>query len=106
MKRNKYRNRPTIVDGVRFDSAGEAKRWGELCLLQRAKMITGLDRQVTFKLGCNGVHICKYIADFVYDENGERVVEDFKGHVTPEFRLKAKLFQANFGFSIRISRGR
>jgi len=106
MKRNKYRNRPTIVDGLRFDSAGEAKRWGELCLLQKAGMIADLKRQVTFRLACNGVHICKYIADFMYTENGNWVVEDFKGHVTPEFRLKAKLFAANYGFSIRISKGK
>jgi hypothetical protein len=33
-----------------------------------------------------------YLADFVYlTKEGARVVEDVKGAVTPEFRLKRKL---------------
>ena len=29
----KYRNQPVTVDGYRFDSKAEARRWGELKLL-------------------------------------------------------------------------
>lgn len=32
------------------------------------------------------------------------VTEDFKGHVTDEFKLKAKLFRAVVGYDIVISR--
>jgi hypothetical protein len=32
----KYRATPIILDGIRFDSKREAKRWAELQLLQRA----------------------------------------------------------------------
>lgn len=32
--------------------------------------------------------------DFAYFEGGRKVVEDFKGVMTPAFRLKRKLFKA------------
>ena len=46
----KYKNVPTIVDGIRFDSKKEANRDAELRLLQRAGHITNLQRQVPFDL--------------------------------------------------------
>ena len=33
----------------------------------------------------------KYIADFVYDENGQQVVEDCKGFKTKEYLIKRKI---------------
>jgi len=48
-----------------------------------------------------GQHICTYRADFAYDENGARVVEDAKGVRTPAYRLKAKLMKAVFNIEIR-----
>lgn len=101
----KYRNKKTVLDGITFDSNLEAKRWQELQLLERAGQITGLERQVPFPLIVNGAKVCTYNADFVYFENGERVVEDAKGMKTPEFSLKAKLFKAIHGFDIMLSDG-
>jgi len=46
--------------------------------------------------------ICKLIADFRYNKNGEDIVEDYKGILTPVFKLKAKLFKANYGFDVKI----
>lgn len=46
----KYRNKKVTVGGVTYDSQKEYDRWRELCLLQRAGKITGLDRQVKFEL--------------------------------------------------------
>jgi hypothetical protein len=42
------------------------------------------------------VKICSYRADFVYLETatGEQVIEDVKGMITPEYRIKAKLMAA------------
>ena len=97
----KYRNEPTVVDGIRFDSKREAARWGELRMLERGGAISDLKRQVTFPLEVNGVKLGSYRADFTYREHGELVVEDSKGFRTPEYRQKARLMRACHGVTIR-----
>ena len=94
----KYHNQKTIIDGIKFDSKKEANRWCELQLLEKAGIISNLQRQVTFELIPrqleNGKVIekaLKYIADFVYDENGQQVVEDCKGFKTKEYLIKRKI---------------
>jgi hypothetical protein len=96
MKPRKYRNQPITIDGLRFDSQAEARRWQQLKLLERAGVIIELQRQVTFPIMWGAVKICSYRADFVYLETatGEQVIEDFKGFLTPEYRIKAKLMAA------------
>jgi hypothetical protein len=43
-----------------------------------------------------------YLADFVYlDATGAQVVEDVKGAVTPEFRLKRKLMLHVHGIEVK-----
>ena len=97
----KLRNVKVIVGGIEFDSKREAKRWGELLMLERAGVITDLERQVKFELipkqvetvpryGKTGKRLkdgervveksCDYIADFAYTRVGERVVEVVKGY--------------------------
>lgn len=98
---NKYRNIRTEVDGVSFHSKKEASRWRELKLLERAGHIFNLKRQVPYGLDVEGIHITRYIADFVYVENGTEVVEDAKGIRTPVYRLKKKLMYAIYGITIR-----
>lgn len=94
---NKYRNTPTVIDGIRFPSKAEGRRYQELRMLELGKQIRDLKRQVTFALyGKNGSPICSYRADFTYWEGDKYVVEDRKGFETPEFKLKAKLFQDNY----------
>ena len=94
----KYRNKPCVVDGVRFDSRAEAKRWRELKLLEGAGLITQLQRQVPFRLMVEGVQICKYIADFCYLERFDQAVsEDVKQPATARnaaYRIKLKLARA------------
>jgi hypothetical protein len=96
MKPRKYRNQPITIDGLRFDSQAEARRWQQLKLLERAGVILELQRQVTFPIAWNGTKICDYRADFVYREaaTGEQVIEDVKGVLTHEYRIKAKLMAA------------
>lgn len=103
-KRPKYRNQPVTVGGARFDSKREAARWQELQLLARAGAITELQRQVRYPLTVNGVTIGTYTADFVYQEDGQTVVEDTKGVITREFRRTAKLMRAIHGIAIRVTR--
>lgn len=102
---HKYGNRKTEVDGLTFDSNLEAKTWQKLRLLEKAEIISELKRQVRFDLSVNDLKVCTYVADFTYIENGKLVVFDAKGMILPEFRLKAKLFKAIYGFDIMLSDG-
>lgn len=102
MKRSKYGAIKTTIDGIQFDSKAEATRWCILRQMVLAKEITQLARQIPFQLRSNGNLICNYIADFTYVENGSYVVEDVKGIITRDFALKAKLFEAQYGYKIRI----
>lgn len=105
---SKYHARKTVVDGITFDSRREAKRYGELKLLERAGAIKGLQRQVRYELipafDAGGKHYrpTTYIADFTYTdcETGKGIVEDVKGVRTDVYRLKAKLFAHKFGVAI------
>ena len=95
IKKNKFNaKKVTTRDGLVFDSKREYSRWLDLVILQQAGKITGLDRQIPYKLSINGVHICKYISDFTYFENGKKVVEDSKGYRTDVYKLKAKMMLA------------
>lgn len=102
-KQSKYRNKPQVVDGVRFDSKRELARWRELQLMERAGKISDLRRQITYRLDVNGVHICRYIADFVYTRDGEETVEDSKGKRTREFIHKKRLMLACHGIVVEES---
>ena len=105
---SKYGAKKTVVDGITFPSKLEAKRYGELLILQKAGAISCLKRQVPFDLEVNGHLICRYIADFTYTQSatGEIVCEDAKGVMTPAFRLKAKLMEAVHGIVIQVWTGR
>lgn len=103
---NKYRAQRTTVDGITFDSKKEAKRYGELLLLECAGEIKSLERQVEFSVDIQREHICKYRADFQYQEhvgNGvwKLIAEDCKGFKTPLYKLKKKLVHAIYGVTIR-----
>ena len=102
----KFRNIPTIVNGEKFDSKGEAVRWQELKYLEMAGEIVELTRQVKYELKVNGVKICSFVPDFEYVKDGVLITEDFKSSatMTPTFRLKAKLFKAIHGREIFISK--
>lgn len=94
---SKYRAKKTVVDGIEFDSAKEAKRYAKLRALEDAGKIQGLRLQVPYEIipsfECDGVKYrgMKYVADFVYYRDGKMVVEDVKGCKTPEYRMKRKL---------------
>lgn len=99
-KGRKYGNRFVIVDDIRFDSAKEAKRYGELKLLEKAGTISGLKLQPKFDMHVNGVCVGYYKADFWYETPEGAVVEDVKGMRTPLYKLKKKIVEAEYGFEI------
>lgn len=107
IKPRKYKSEPITIDGIRFDSKKEARRWEQLQLLQRAGEISGLERQV--KIGLEGHcspirtptgRLAHYVADFSYIEKGVRIFEDSKGFRTPEYLLKRAILAAQ-GIEIR-----
>lgn len=97
-KKRKFKNVPITVDGHRFDSRAEARRYGELTFLLKGGKIKDLVLQPVFSLKCNDIPICKYIADFKYHDilSGNLIVEDVKSPATktPIYRLKKKLAAA------------
>ena len=89
-----------IVFGIRFHSKREAKRYGELRREMCLGKISGLRRQVLFKLAVNGHLVTRYRADFVYVRNGQRIVEDVKGFRTTEYLIKKALMYAIYRIEI------
>ena len=112
MSRRKYNNQPTEVDGIRFDSKAEAKRWQDLKLLERAGLITDIRRQQKLELAPS-VRIpgesrarppLRYICDFAYQDlrTNTLVWEDVKGIQTPAFRIKQHLAKSIHGIDVRV----
>ena len=90
-KKHKFNAQPTVVDGIRFDSKGEAECYEWLLRFHPKKAIK---LQVSFPLP-GGVF---YVADFVVnvlnpDGFGEILIVEYKGHETPEWRIKKKQFE-------------
>lgn len=99
--RLKYGNTPTKVGEITFHSKKEAKRYGDLILLQRAGVISDLKLQVKFPIVVDDALITTYVADFTYlDAKGERVVEDVKGYATEVYALKRKLMKTLLNITI------
>jgi len=104
--KSKYGNQKVIIDGHTFASKKEGQRYRELKLMEHAKIISDLQIQVAFHLVVNDVKLGKYIADFVYDRDDEKVIEDVKGWrdksspVYRLFKLKAKLVEAIYGIEV------
>lgn len=98
----KYGSSRTYVGDIAFASKAEAKRYGELKLMERANEIEGLELQPKYDLIVCGMMVCRYIADFRYRDRrtGEEIVEDVKGVKTREYRIKAKLMKAVHGIEI------
>lgn len=114
---HKYGAIRTEVDGIRFASKAEARRYSELKMLEKAGKIARLQLQPEFKLYAprTGIHgdqivggwqnyVGTYRADFAYDEltpqATRRVIEDVKGFKTPMYRWKKKHVEAQYGIKI------
>jgi len=111
VRANKYHARKCTVDGIRFDSMREAKRYQELRLLVQAGAIRGLTLQPEFKIWVENrwtgdfVDIGRYRADFWYIDNATEaeVIEDAKSPATrtTAYRLRKRLVEAIHGIVIR-----
>ena len=121
----KYHSKSVIIDGIKFQSKKEGRRYQELSLLESQGIIKDLRRQVKYTLipaqrepdsiGARGGIIkgkliereVAYIADFVYfdTETGKEVVEDVKGckdgGAYQVFTIKRKLMLYVHGIRIK-----
>jgi hypothetical protein len=111
-KRSKYGSRKVDLAGQKFDSQKEAHRWIDLEYLAAAGKITDLCRQVAFVLA-PAVRFpgekrmkpaLRYVADAVYQQDGQRVVEDVKSDPTRKtaiYRAKKHLMATVHGIHIK-----
>lgn len=127
--RSKYGATKTMVDGIQFDSAKESRRYQELLNLSRVGQVRALRVQPHYTLCALVVDgadtrdvnagaivnrrtpVCEYVADFEFEEpradlpsHWRVVVEDVKSVATKRkevYRLKRKLFEAQYGVKIR-----
>ena len=95
---NKYKNKRCECDGYKFASIKEMNRYKELKLLEKSGDINLLFIHPKFKLYA-GIN---YIADFKYTINGLDIVEDVKGYIMQEYKIKQKLFKEIYGFDITL----
>ena len=103
--RSKFGNEKVNFNGQIFDSKLEYYRWLDLKLLEKARQIKDLKRQVKYVLiekSKYGREI-SYIADFTYIENEKLIVEDTKSKATktPVYRLKKRLMAEKYGIVIK-----
>ncbi len=102
----KYRNQPTSVDGLLFDSKKESQRYQQLHLLERVGAIKDLVLQPMYDLiACNGEIVGRFTPDFQYFslELGRLVVEDIKSPITKRetaYNLRKRLFEACHGIML------
>jgi len=101
IRKHKFNAKKQKTEDGKFDSKKELKVWEELKLLQQCGEISELTRvrkDCTFDLhGLDGSLVCRYIGDYKFVEQGKKVVGDTKGMRTGEYKIKRKLFMAEYG---------
>lgn len=101
--KSKYHAKRVNVDGTTYDSKKEAKRAMVLEQQEKYGIINNLQKQVSFELqpgytNNQGKKIrpINYIADFVYEKDGKKIVEDTKGYRTDTYKVKKKIFEYKY----------
>lgn len=100
----KYKAKPIEIDGHRFPSRLEGKRYLELKEMVQNGKIKDLELQPvfllvpSFKKNDKTYRKIEYIADFrYYDiEKDKIIIEDTKGVETDVFKIKHKLFEYQY----------
>ena len=97
---SKYGAKKVVIHGHCFASQKEATRYLLLKQRERDGEITDLELQPRFDFVINSAPVkmkngqtARYTADFAYRENGKRVVEEVKGYITQDYRLRVAIFK-------------
>ena len=118
--KHKFNNKKMETPDGTFDSKGEWERWLFLKEARNNGQISDLRRQFKYTLiptqyRTEIVHLktkdkevqrvaereITYTADFVYEKNGEKVVEDYKGFPNDRWPLKKAMMLYFHGIAIR-----
>jgi len=102
---SKYNAKKITIDGITFDSQAEARYYTRLLKLKKSGVVEDFAMQKVFTLLDRFAHpqtgrivrAITYRADFeVYYSDGRVEVVDIKGFLTPEFKIKAKMFMFRY----------
>lgn len=115
--RSKYGATPVVIDGVRFASKAEGRRYRELVLLEKAGEIRDLVLQPALDLAVHRLPLTtnarasligQYRGDFRYERHisgtWQLTIEDVKGMDTPLSAWKRRHVAAQYGITVEIVR--
>jgi hypothetical protein len=97
MIKHKFKAKPTEINGIKFSSQKEAKRYGALKMLQNIGEILFFLRQIPFHLPGNVKYVCDFL---IFWANGEVTIEDVKGFKTESYKAKKKMVEALYPITI------
>lgn len=109
MRKSKYSNQKTNINGIVFASKKEGNYYLILRDKENKKEISNLQLQVPFilqdkyKINNKSIREIKYIADFTYIDNGVLIIVDVKASKffkTDVYKLKKKLFEYKYQIEI------
>jgi len=109
---NKLHARMVTIDGIKFRSALEAKRYSQLKILLQNGDITDLELQPEYPIIITSLKtgetkkVGKYHADFRYHDVllDETIVEDVKGMMTEAAALRIKIVKVMYDIEIVLVR--
>ena len=102
---SKYGAKKVTLDGITFDSKAESRYYEYLLKLKKTGVVEDFEMQKAFTLLDRFAHpqtgrivrAITYKADFeVLYADGRIEVVDIKGFLTPEFKIKAKMFMFRY----------
>ena len=105
----KYNGKKKVVDGITFDSIAESQYYLHLKERSREGEIKAFSLQPTFTLqeafkkDGKVYRKIEYRADFEVIHNDESIeIVDVKGMMTPDFKIKMKLFQKKYPYRLSL----
>lgn len=108
---SKYGAKKVTIDGITFDSKAEGRYYEHLLKLKKAGLVEDFQMQKPFTLLDRFAHpqtgrivrAITYKADFeVLYTDGRIEVVDIKGFLTPEFKIKAKMFMFRYQIPLKL----
>ena len=105
----KYNAKKKVIDGIKFDSIAESqyylhlKEQAEKGHIKAFSLQPSFTLQESFKKDGRAYREIKYVADFEVIHNDESIeVVDVKGMMTPDFKIKMKLFQNKYPYRLSL----
>ena len=108
-KQSKYKNKKVVVDGITFDSKMESDYYLYLKQLEKLGIVSEFLMQKSYTLlegydkEGKKIRPIIYKSDFeVHFADGHIEVVDVKGFLTADFKLKKKMFEYRFPFTLKL----